>query len=273
MVDIPAYMDSWRLVRIDMLLNERMTHMFVPVPYGMETIIIHTAMHLKGSIHEIINHTPMRYYFDCELEPHYRMTTKLVHRYVKLIVTFLRTYDDHWNVFDASGPTKLSLHIYSVAKTTNSFDDIIAVAKALDEHILDKMGTNIVDRGVYKHNASLRMPYSTKTDGTRPLIPFHSEHLTTLGLFISPTYERTIVKKVAREVATVDPSYIPEGLLQQSGILKNIHPWYCPLCDRVHEHDNAMLQQRSDGYYIYCFRKGDAFPAHRPRTCRNLESY
>jgi len=274
MDEIPNYMYTWRLLRIDVPVGDTVEHFFTPVPYGMEKAIIHTAMTIKGSVHEVIRHSPFRYYFDCEHKyPNKSLTNERSTTIIKSILDFLHSYDDQWLVFTACASYKFSIHVYSVNRLTSDFKEIAAVAKDMNAYLQDLYGVDFIDVGVYHPNASLRIPYSTTTSGERRLIPYQHPALSIPAMFITPKYEEPIAISQKVEVQLVDPALIPDGLIQVRGMLKNIHPWYCPVCSREHTSDNARLIKSKWGYRFYCFRACASIPldTRRQHKCVNLE--
>lgn len=187
---------------------------------------------------------------------------------------------------------KFSIHVIFNYITANSQEN-----KLLAHNVIDRMEPNIrdiVDKGVYKSNQSIRMLNCNKLNSGRIKIKYDGVHnkyspiytdyvLTTIdfdesiihplsrinGLKSHEIYVPSLIQSstpVKRTFSGNDLSKEMIELVEKStegmryiggGRLKRFTRGHCKICKREHDNDNGFVVNNTHGLFIGCFRNED----------------
>lgn len=137
-------------------------------------------------------------------------------------------------------------------------------------HVASKCSVNCVDMAIYRNNASLRAvgQYKLSVDGyCRRLYPYTKCNVS--NVCISPHADDAVVRgdavvpmRIQHQWSHVQQVQVLPGLVVHSVTdtdagslwrLRRIFPWYCPICDRVHMHNNAYMTIRHGVARLGCY--------------------
>lgn len=266
-----------------------------------------------SSLHEVIlGNLPQRIYIDIDgvrdkdltfdskvsIDTFVTIDRPILEPIIKsMISTYNILYNEKIDVssmlfFTSSNEHKISYHIVLNKVVSNFKEQKFFFNRVIN--LLSVMNANVskyIDINVYKSVNCLRLPFSTKTDGTRIKQPFifdhegyTSDHHKNLdiayyyicyGMISKVNGYRILPSLVVEEERIFSTIPLPQSHLDNVNIillcnfkddfeiskvegnlicLKRIRPSHCPICDIIHEGENPFLTINLTEIKFYCRR-------------------